>query len=193
MKSILMKVGVFAFLFVGITACSQKNETKQNVTTDTVTVEKDSATIAAEKKKEQDAEKAKLPKPYDPKEDAEAKIAELVKQAQAENKNIMMQAGGNWCIWCLRFNQFVQETPELKNIVDENYIYYHLNYSPDNKNEKVFAKYGDPGKKFGYPVFIILDKDGNQIHTQESGSLEEGKGYSIAKVKEFFEAWKPKG
>ena len=188
-----MKVGVFAFLFVGITACSQKNETKENVTTDTVTVEKDSAAIAAEKKKEQDAEKAKLPKPYDPKEDAEAKIAELVKQAQAENKNIMMQAGGNWCIWCLRFNQFVQETPELKNIVDENYIYYHLNYSPDNKNEKVFAKYGDPGKKFGYPVFIILDKDGNQIHTQESGSLEEGKGYSIAKVKEFFEAWKPKG
>ena len=81
----------------------------------------------------------------------------------------------------------------MKNIGDENYIYYHLNYSPDNKNEKVFAKYGDPGKKFGYPVFIILDKDGNQIHTQESGSLEEGKGYSVAKVKEFFEAWKPKG
>jgi hypothetical protein len=36
------------------------------------------------------------------------------------------------------------------------------------------------------------DKNGKQIHTQESGSLEEGKGYSLDKVKAFFEAWKPK-
>ncbi|MFB0967598.1 MAG: thioredoxin family protein, partial [Cloacibacterium sp.] len=38
----------------------------------------------------------------------------------------------------------------------------------------------------------VLDKNGKQIHTQESGSLEEGKGYSLDKVKAFFEAWKPK-
>ena len=77
-------------------------------------------------------------------------------------------------------------------MVDENYLYYHLNSSPKNKNEKIFAKYGNPGEKYGYPVFIILDKNGKQIHTQESGSLEEGKGYSLEKVKTFFEAWKPK-
>ena len=64
-------------------------------------------------------------------------------------------------------NNFVQTTPELKNLVDENYIYYHLNYSPKNKNEKIFAQYGNPGEKYGYPVFIVLDKNGKQIHTQE--------------------------
>ena len=187
MKNILFKISLCGALMIVSSACSQKTETA------TATVEKDSATIAAEKKKAQDAEKAALPKPYDPKENAELKIAELVKQAKAENKNIMLQAGGNWCIWCLRFNNYVQTTPELKKIVDDNYIYYHLNYSPDNKNEKIFAKYGDPGKKFGYPVFIVLDKNGKQIHTQESGVLEDGKGYSLEKVKAFFEAWKPKG
>lgn len=187
MKNILFKIGLCGALMSVSFACSQKAETTS------ATVEKDSATAAAEKKKAQDQEKAALPKPYDPKENAEVKIAELTKQAQAENKNIMLQAGGNWCIWCLRFNNYVQTTPELKKIVDDNYIYYHLNYSPDNKNEKIFAKYGDPGKKFGYPVFIVLDKNGRQIHTQESGVLEEGKGYSLEKVKAFFEAWKPKG
>lgn len=187
MKNILFKIGLCGALMTVSFACSKKTETTAP------TVEKDSATVAAEKKKAQDQEKAALPKPYDPKENAELKIAELVKQAQTENKNIMLQAGGNWCIWCLRFNNYVQTTPELKKIVDDNYIYYHLNYSPDNKNEKIFAKYGDPGKKFGYPVFIVLDKDGRQIHTQESGVLEEGKGYSLEKVKAFFEAWKPKG
>ncbi len=148
------------------------------------TAEAEAAKIEAKKKAEE--EKAALPKPYNETENAEAKIAELVKKAKKENKNMMLQAGGNWCIWCLRFNNFVQTTPELKNLVDENYIYYHLNYSPKNKNEKIFAQYGNPGEKYGYPVFIVLDKKGKQIHTQESGSLEEGKGYSLDKRKSIF-------
>jgi thioredoxin-related protein len=104
----------------------------------------------------------------------------------------MIQAGGNWCIWCLRFNKFVQTTPELKKLVDKNYIYYHLNYSPEVKNEKIFKKYGDPGKKFGYPVFIVLDQNGKQIHIQNSSVLEDGKGYSLEKVKKFFSDFAPK-
>ena len=101
MKNILFKIGLCGALMTVSFACSQKTETTA------ATVEKDSATVAAEKKKAQDQEKAALPKPYDPKENAELKMAELVKQAQAENKNIMLQAGGNWCIWCLRFNNYV--------------------------------------------------------------------------------------
>lgn len=145
-----------------------------------------------EAKKKAEAEKAALPKPYNETENAETRIAELVKKAKKKHKNVILQAGGNWCIWCLRFNQFVQSTPELKNLVDNNYVYYHLNYSPKNKNEKVFAQYGNPGDKYGYPVFIVLDGNGKQIHTQDSAVLEEGKGYSLEKVKTFFEAWKPK-
>ena len=177
MKKILLNLA-FLGLFLPVISIAQ------------TTSEADAAKLEAKKKAE--AEKASYAKPYNDAENAEKKIAELVKKAKKENKNIMLQAGGNWCIWCLRFNNFVQTTPELKKLVDENYIYYHLNYSPKNKNEKIFAQYGNPGEKYGYPVFIVLDKIGKQIHTQESGSLEEGKGYSLEKVKAFFEAWKPK-
>ncbi|MEC5158167.1 thioredoxin family protein [Chryseobacterium sp. MP_3.2] len=187
-----LKIGFLATALVFSTACSQKNEEVQITDSDTTVVAKDSAEILAEKKKLAAAELGKLPKPYNDKEDAEAKIKELVAQAKAENKNIMIQAGGNWCIWCLRFNDYVQKTPELKQIVDRNYIYYHLNYSPENKNEKVFAAYDNPGKKFGYPVFIVLDQNGKMIHTQDSAVLEEGKGYSLQKVKDFFNKWTPK-
>ena len=134
-------------------------------------------------------EKQALPKPYREEDNAEIEIQKLVKLAQKENKNIILQAGGNWCIWCLRFDNFVKTTPELKKIVDESFLYYHLNFSPKNKNEKVFAKYGNPGEKFGYPVFIILDKNGKQIHTQSSEVFEEGKGYSLEKVENFFKEW----
>lgn len=195
MKNRPLKILVLSSLLVTTLACSQKAENikvKDAASDKTLLVESDSTSILEAKKKAAAEEKAKLPKPYNDKENAESKIAELVKQAQAENKNIILQAGGNWCIWCLRFNQFVQTTPELKNIGDENYLYYHLNYSPENKNEKVFAKYGNPGEKFGYPVFVVLDKNGKMIHTQDSAVLEEGKGYSIEKVKAFFTEWAPK-
>ena len=195
MKNNKLKSLALSSLLITGFACSQKTENLkvQDAKKDTsLIVATNSSAILEAKKKIAAEEKAKLPKPYNDKENAEAKIAELVKQAQAENKNIILQAGGNWCIWCLRFNQFVQTTPELKNVVDENYLYYHLNYSPENKNEKVFAKYDNPGAKFGYPVFIVLNKDGKMIHTQDSAVLEEGKGYSIEKVKAFFQEWAPK-
>lgn len=189
-----LKVLALSSVLITSLACSQKNETvkAENTSDKKLLVETDSTAILEAKKKAAKEEIAKLPKPYDAKEDAEAKIAEVVKQAKAENKNVMIQAGGNWCIWCLRFNNYVQTTPELKEIVDKNYVYYHLNYSPENKNEKVFAKYGNPGEKFGYPVFIVLDGNGKQIHTQDSAVLEDGKGYSLEKTKEFFTKWGPK-
>ena len=194
MKSSKIKLMMFSALCVGSVTFAQKSEEKKEKSTTIaeMAAKEDNAAIVAANKKRAAEEKAKLPKPYDATENAEAKIAELVKKAKAENKNIILQAGGNWCIWCLRFNNFVQTTPELKEIVDANYLYYHLNYSPENKNEKVFAKYENPGAKFGYPVFIVLDQNGKMIHTQDSAVLEEGKGYSKEKVKEFFEKWTPK-
>ncbi|MCW3161824.1 thioredoxin family protein [Chryseobacterium oryctis] len=190
----MKKLSFIVFLALTTFAWSQNsNKTidKRKSADKVLLVQNDTGELEA-KKKAAAEEKAKLPKPYDPKADAQADINKLIEQAQKEEKNIMIQAGGNWCIWCLRFNQYVQTTPELKEIVDENYLYYHLNYSPDNKNEKVFDQYGNPGDKFGYPVFIVLDKNGKMIHVQQSDVLEEGKGYSLDKVKEFFLQWTSK-
>lgn len=189
---VMKKISLIAFLSLNTLVFSQEvKKTVEKNTHDKALLVKPDAELEA-KKKAAAEEKAKLPKPYDPKADAEKDIQNLIAKAKEEKKNIMIQAGGNWCIWCLRFNNFVQTTPELKEIVDKNYLYYHLNYSPDNKNEKVFGQYGNPGDKFGYPVFIVLDSEGKMIHVQRSDVLEEEKGYSIEKTREFFNNWIPK-
>lgn len=136
--------------------------------------------------------KEKLEKPYKPADDAQASINALLVKAKRENKNIILQAGGNWCIWCLRFNDYITKTKEIKNVIDANFLYYHLNFSPDNKNEAVFAKYAPDGKSLGYPFFIVLDKNDNVLKLQESGSLESGKGYDKLKVLNFLNTWKVK-
>lgn len=167
----MKKIYLLTFLLVATLSFSQTAEEKEA------------------KKKLADAEKAALPKPYHEMEDADTKVKELLVQAKTENKNILIQVGGNWCIWCLRLNDFIQKSDELKGIINANYLFYHLNYSPKNKNEKFFSQYGNPGEKHGYPVFMILDSNGKLLHVQESGSLEEGKGYSLERVKGFLNSW----
>jgi thiol:disulfide interchange protein len=141
--------------------------------------------------KAQEAAKPEGPKLYNPAADAKADIAAAVKKAQAQHKNILLQIGGNWCVWCLRFNDLVTTDADLNKYMNDNYVVLHINWSPENKNEALLANLGYP-QRFGFPVFVVLDDKGNRLHTQNSAYLEEGKGHSKAKVMEFFEGWSPK-
>lgn len=136
-------------------------------------------------------EQKALEKPYNPTDNAQQKIDGLLKKAKKQNKFIILQAGGNWCSWCLLFNDFIKTNKVVKNEISKNFLYYHLNYSKENKNEAIFAKYAPNGSKLGYPFFIVLNGNGKVLKVQESGSLEEGKGYNEAKVLNFLKSVKP--
>lgn len=128
---------------------------------------------------------------HHPEEKAEKEIEIAVKQAKKTNRHVLVEIGGNWCIWCARFNDFVTKDKTLDSLVNENYIVYHLNYSKENKNGALLKKYAFP-QRFGFPVFLILDEKGELIHTQNSAYLEEGKGYSKDKVAGFLNDWNRK-
>lgn len=131
------------------------------------------------------------PQVYNVNADAAADIAAAVKKAKAENKHVFLQIGGNWCVWCLRFNKLVTENDTLRTAMESNYVVVHVNYSKENKNEKVLASLGYP-QRFGFPVFVVLDGNGNRLHTQNSAYLEEGNGHGSKKVLGFFNDWSPK-
>lgn len=141
--------------------------------------------------KAQDGTKAETPKLYNPAANAKADISAAIKKANTEHKNVLLQIGGNWCVWCLRFNDLVTKDTDLSKFLADNYVVLHVNYSPENKNEKVLASLGYP-QRFGFPVFVVLDSEGKRLHTQNSSYLEEGKGHSKEKVMEFLQGWSPK-
>ena len=140
-----------------------------------------------------------LKKVYDGSIDQNAQIDKAVKQARAEGKFVICQIGGNWCPWCLRFADFITKDAEISQLIEKNFVYIHVDYSPrefkndparKERSEKMMKRLGNPGR-FGYPVFVVLDSKGKVLHYQDSGYLEEGKGYDRAKVIRFFKNWTP--
>lgn len=130
-------------------------------------------------------------KVYDPEADAKEDIKEAVMTAKKENKHVLLKIGGNWCPWCIKFHNYIYNNAELKKMVEDNYVVVNVNTSKENKNADVLAELGYP-QRFGFPVFVILDQDGNRIHTQDSGFLEDGKDYSERKVTTFLRTWTTK-
>ena len=133
----------------------------------------------------QDMTKFKL---YNPDANAKKEIEAAVKQAKDAGKHVLIQIGGNWCIWCARFNDFVTNDKSLDSLANSNYVVYHLNYSKENTNSELLNKYKFP-QRFGFPVFLILDSKGDLLHTQTSWFLESGKSYDKEKVTAFFNDW----
>ena len=104
---------------------------------------------------------------YKPDEKAETEITRAVSDAKKSGKHVLIQIGGNWCIWCARFHEFVTKDAQLDSLMNANYVVYHLNYSKENNNAKLLTKYNFP-QRFGFPVFLILDGEGKLLHTQNS-------------------------
>ncbi|MBR1525519.1 MAG: thioredoxin family protein [Prevotella sp.] len=126
-------------------------------------------------------------------------ISEAVEQAKAEGKFVVCQVGGNWCVWCLRFADFIENDSTISQMIDDNFVYIHTDYTPsrsagENKIQQgkaLMQRLNNPAR-FGFPVFVVLDENGNVLHVQDSSFLEEGKGYNKEKVLRFFRNWTPK-
>jgi len=125
---------------------------------------------------------------FDPKRDAAKDIADAVAEANRTGKNVIIDIGGLWCVWCKYFDQFFDENVPLRDFRDQNYVVVKVNYSEENKNEKVISKYG---KTPGYPHIFILDGKGKLLHSQDTSKLEQGKGYSMTAVATMLHNWAP--
>jgi thioredoxin-related protein len=142
----------------------------------------------------QEQEQTPLKKVYNEEINPLEQIDQALSRAQAEGKFVICQVGGNWCPWCLRFADFITNDSTINAVIEQNFIYIHVNYHPRKATEwssAMMKRLNNPGR-FGFPVFVVLDEQGNVLHIQDSSFLEEGKGYNKEKVLRFFQNWTPK-
>ncbi len=142
---------------------------------------------SAAQQKEEAAKKYEREK-FDPNRDAEKDIHAAIEEAKKTDKRILLDVGGEWCIWCHRLDEFFAENEDVNNFLHENFVVVKVNYSPENKNEKVLSKYPEIP---GYPHFFVLDTNGKFLHSQGTGELEKGKGHDREKMMAFLKKWAP--
>ena len=139
-------------------------------------------------------EETALKKVYNEEINPLEQIDQAIAQAQNEGKFVICQVGGNWCPWCLRFADFITNDSTINSVIEQNFVYIHVNYHPRKAGDvgKALMKRLNNAGRFGFPVFVVLDEQGNILHIQDSSFLEEGKGYNQEKVLRFFNYWTPK-
>jgi thiol:disulfide interchange protein len=131
---------------------------------------------------------------YDIQADGTAQITAALAKAKAEHKNVLVKLGANWCIWCRRLSHTLETEPTVSKALNDNFVLVLVDVNHRNgksRNDAVNDRYGNPMAQ-GLPVLVVLDADGKQLTTQETGALEDGKSaHDPAKVTAFLQHWVP--
>ena len=134
------------------------------------------------------SERPLLPERFDPARDAAADIRSAIGEAQRTGKRVLLDVGGEWCVWCRRLDTLFATKTSLKEYRERHYVTVKVNYSRENKNEAVLGAYP---KIPGYPHLFVLDAAGKLLRSQDTGALESGKGHDPEKVMAFLRKWAP--
>lgn len=78
---------------------------------------------------------------FDPARDPFEDVKTVVDEAAKDHKRILLDVGGEWCIWCHRLDKFIEENAEVRTYLNENFIVIKVNVSEENKNEKFLAQF----------------------------------------------------
>jgi thioredoxin-related protein len=133
---------------------------------------------------------AELPARFDPSRDAAADVAEAIALANAQGKHVIVDVGGEWCSWCHILDRFIAGNPDVRSLIDAKYIWVKVNFSKENRNEALLARWP---KVAGYPHLFVLDANGHLLHSQDTGRLESGNGYDRRKFVAMLQRWAPPG
>ncbi len=130
-------------------------------------------------------------KVFNPAANAKSDLSAAIKKADNLGKHIIVKIGYNQCPWCIMLHKFLKEDPKIDSILNADYVMVKVNYSKENWNLDVMKSLKFP-QRFGFPVLVILDSNGNLLHTQNTLYLEKGKSYDSKRIIDFLKKWNKK-
>ena len=128
-------------------------------------------------------------KKFDSKRDPADDLRAATAQAQRTGKRILVDVGGDWCMYCLEMDQLFQQHRELSELRDDNFIVMLVYYGSENRNEAFLSRYGKPR---AIPHVYVLDKHGALLHSQGLADLRADGRYIPDKMRAFLLAWAEK-
>jgi len=111
---------------------------------------------------------------FDTRVDGAILISSALSESRASGKRVLLFVSANWCPWTRRLHAILHEPPALQRGLGEHYILVYLDANTRRdrrRNASVLERLGNPQKRLGIPVFVLLDREGNVVSTQETQSF----------------------
>jgi len=125
---------------------------------------------------------------YDPKRDPFDQYHAAVAQAQAENKLVLIIAGGDWCRWCHVLNRFVSRNADVDASLNDAFVVMKVYVGDENFNDFFFSQL--PAAR-GAPYFWIVSPQREVLSAQSTAPFEHGKSsYDKQEFMQFIDRWK---
>jgi hypothetical protein len=106
---------------------------------------------------------------YDAKADPFAQLEAAMSRARAENKRILVVAGGDWCGPCHDLHEFIEDDAQTRALLDSAFVQVHVYLGEDNFNEQFFEAL--PPTDY-VPYYWVLAPDGTVLGEQSPADLE---------------------
>lgn len=123
---------------------------------------------------------------YNPAANAEQQIADAVRQAQRDKKQVLLQFGGNWCPWCLKLDREFKTNKQLGQLLSKNYEVVLVDASA---NRKLVEQYRNPRAPVVFPLLVVLDGQGRIVTQKDPTEYERGTRYDTAGLAGFLTEW----
>lgn len=130
---------------------------------------------------------------YDTKADGTKQIADALATAKREHKRVLIQFGANWCICCYQVHKLFETDLEISPALKAGFVLVLVDVDEaggKSHNADVVARYSVQVES-GLPEFVVLDEDGTQLTTRETGSLSMDDHHDPARVLAFLMKWSP--
>lgn len=129
------------------------------------------------------------PAGYDESRDPAADLKAAVAQAQRENKRILLEVGGEWCVYCRILNKVIHDDARLTQRLRDGFVVVKVNFSEKVKNEVFLSRYPEIPS---YPHLFLLESDGALLLSQTPDDFMKDDKYVPDLILAFLEKWEPK-
>ncbi len=119
---------------------------------------------------------------FDPMADADRDLQEGITRAKVTRRRVLIEVGGNWCLWCLRMEDFFNANSDLADLRDREFVSVYVSVTPERPNTLALSRF--PAVP-SYPHLFVLDENGKLLASQDTSELESGTSYDRYRVETF--------
>lgn len=123
---------------------------------------------------------------YDAKRDASKDLQSATAEAGRTQKRVLIEVGGDWCVWCKIMDDFYLSHRDLADLRDANFVVVKIYFGPGNSNAEVFSRFPRVNT---FPYLFVLDQDGKLLKGKRTGEMESGNSYNLKKFAAFLNDW----